>query len=91
MALRHLAEPGLLDEIKEAKKSELKFIICLGRDVEAFIKPREGTITESKIKVFYFPHPSSANNGEWYPKDSNKKERLMKNIDDLFKVCKNQV
>jgi hypothetical protein len=78
-----------MNEIKEARELGLKFIICLGKDVEVFIEPRENTLTDSKIKIFYFPHPSGANNGEWYPKDPDKKARLMKNIDDLFLVCEN--
>jgi hypothetical protein len=58
----------LINEIKEARESGLKFIICLGKDVETFIEPMESTFRQSKIKIFYFPHPSGANNGEWYQK-----------------------
>ncbi len=83
------ADKWLMDEIKEAKSLGLKFIICLGKDVKSFIEPRESTIKEQDIKIFYFPHPSGANNGEWYPKNPDKKTRLIKNIGDLFLVCKN--
>lgn len=83
------ANKWLMDEIKEAKILGLKFIICLGKDVESFIEPRESTIKEPDIKIFYIPHPSGANNGEWYPKDPDKKAQLMKNIDDLFLACMN--
>lgn len=83
------ANKWLMDEIKEAKGLGLKFIICLGKDVELFIEPREIPFIEPAIKIFYFPHPSGANNGEWYPKDPDKKAWLMKKIDGLFLVCKN--
>lgn len=82
------ANTWLLNEITDAKNSGARIMICLGKDVEAFIQPLKSTISGQGYEIFYLPHPSSANNGKWYPKEANEKEALIGKLENLFLACR---
>jgi hypothetical protein len=57
-------------ELVEAVAAGASSIICLGKEVETTIKEWQECHQEVKVKIFYLPHPSRANNGVWYSVDS---------------------
>ena len=78
----------LVKEFSDVVDYKVRFIICLGKDVENLIKPIEGSLTSHNIRVFYLPHPSDANNGTWYSKEAKVRDNITKNIDGLLLLCK---
>ena len=78
------ADNWLKGEIEAAQEDGVKTIVCLGKAVKDWI---EKNIDTKKTRIIYLPHPSCANNAEWYTKDKKKKEDIEKNSKKLMNLC----
>lgn len=85
------AKKWLWKEILESKALGAKIIICLGKDVESYIKPKEKALPG--IRIYYLPHPSGVNTNKssWYPKTDSELETLKASVIDLLNFCKTEV
>jgi hypothetical protein len=86
------ADNWLGEELNVAINDKTKFIIALGKNVQQWIcEWREDYCRNKDIKIFYLPHPSSANVGRyssWHPKESKNKVRIEKRINSLFQLIR---
>ncbi len=76
------ADKWLKEEIIKMQK-QIKAIICLGKDVEKWIIENKSI----SIDRIYLPHPSGANNAEWYPKKTKDLKDLQQKIKRLIEIC----
>ena len=85
---RLCADQWLGEEISDAIRLNAKFILCLGRDVESFMREWDAP-EKGRIKILYLPHPARTANGAWNPKDQSRKDEIADTIDELFSIISN--
>lgn len=83
---RLCADQWLKQELSDAITAGAKFIICVGNDAKAWLQEWEMSDPIAKnVSMIYLPHPSSAANGAWNPKDGAKMSDLTNSIKNLLK------
>lgn len=85
---RLCADQWLRQELSDAIGQGAKFIICVGKDAEAWVSEWEKGAGTKDIQVFYLPHPAGAANGAWNPKNEEKMKKLKATIENLLELCR---